>query len=140
MSNTTELHGRDTLRAYLEANRRIQAAQSDATQFIPVTILNSFLGVILFGTDASGHPVPLEEIAERLNITPQTFSTHLRYLGDKYREGKPGMDLVELDIYPINRRMKTVRLTRKGKALADQIIFILQKGAGHADTTTREPV
>jgi len=124
---TTNSENRDSLRAYLEANRRVQAAQTDATQYIPVTILNSFLGVALWGGYSNREePTPLEVIAERLGITPQTLSTHLRYLGDRYREGKEGMGLVELDTYVLNRRMKVARLTAKGKALADQLMYILR--------------
>lgn len=125
MPSTSE--NRDSLRAYLEANRRVQAAQTEATQYIPVTILNSFLGVALWGgLSSKDEPTPLEVIAERLGITPQTLSTHLRYLGDKYREGKEGMGLVELDTYVLNRRMKVARLTPKGRALADQLMYILR--------------
>ncbi|UIY29208.1 hypothetical protein LZK73_21990 [Neorhizobium galegae] len=118
---------RESLRAYLEANKRVQAAQTDDTQYIPVTILNSFLGVALWGaSNDKGDPVPLEVIADRLGITPQTLSTHMRYLGDKYREGKEGMGLVELDTYVLNRRMKVAKLTHKGRQLADQLVYILR--------------
>lgn len=129
----------NTLRAYLEANRRMQAAQTDHTQYIPVTILNTFLGVVLWSGDERGEPVPLEVIADRLGITPQTLSTHLRYLGDKYREGKEGMGLVELDTYLINRRMKIARLTAKGKLLADQLVYILQ-GVSNDNPSARASV
>ncbi|WP_230173174.1 hypothetical protein [Rhizobium sp. CECT 9324] len=125
MATTSD--NRDTLRAYLEANRRVQAAQTEDTQYIPITILNSFLGVALWGgLTSKDEPTPLEVIAERLCITPQTLSTHLRYLGDKYRDGKEGMGLVELDTYVLNRRMKVAKLTPKGRALADQLMYILR--------------
>ena len=124
------------LRAYLEANRRIQAAQSEATQYIPVTIVNTLLGVALWGGDENGEPVPLETIADKLGITPQTLSTHLRYLGDKYRQDKDGMDLIELDTYYPNRRMKIAKLTTKGKILVDQLVYILN-GATDAGTSAR---
>lgn len=124
------------LRAYLEANRRVQAEQAEQSQYIPVAILNTFLGVVLWGYDASGDPVPLEEIAEKVGITPQTMSTHLRYLGDRYREGKEGMGLVELDTYLLNRRMKVARLTRKGRLLVEQLAFILEGGLPHDHSGT----
>lgn len=121
------------LRAYLEANRRIQAEQTNANQYIPVNILNSFLGVALWGDDDKGEPMPLEHIAERLGIPPTTLSTHLRYLSDRYRGDKDGLGLVEIEIYPLNRRMRTARLTRKGRTIADQLAYILQGGKPDAD-------
>lgn len=117
----------------------MQAAQTDSTQYIPVTVLNSFLGVVIWSVDERGEPVPLEVMAERLGITPQTFSTHLRYLGDRYREGKEGMGLIELDTYILNRRMKVAKLTQKGKLLADQLLYIL-KGVSNDNPATGERV
>lgn len=120
------------LRAYLEANRRVQADQTNDTQHIPVAILNSFLGVALWGQDENGNPMPLEKIAERLGIPPTTLSTHLNYLGERYRADKEGMGLVELDTYIPNRRMKIARLTPKGRVLRDQIVFILGGADAHS--------
>lgn len=122
-------------RAYLEANRRVQAAQTAPTQYIPVTILNTFLGVVLWGDDERGQPVPLERIADNLGISPTTLSTHLSYLGERYRAGKDGMGLVELEEYPINRRQKVAKLTRKGRVLADTIHYILSQGETPNDGT-----
>ena len=123
-------------RAYLAANQRVSAEQTRSDQFMTVSILNTFLGVALWGGD-DGEPTTLETIAANLGISPTTLSTHLRYLGDTYREGKPGLGLVELEPYILNRRMKVVRLTRKGKTLADQIAYILQNGVpANADKET----
>lgn len=112
-------------RAYLAANQRVVAEQTRNDQYIPVAILNSFLGVVLWG-DHDDNPTTLEEIAKRLGISPTTLSTHLRYLGDHYRAGKEGLGLVELENYVLNRRMKVVKLSRKGRALADQLAYILE--------------
>ncbi|MCC5780513.1 hypothetical protein H7H48_15740 [Nitratireductor sp. B36] len=118
---------RETLRAYLEANRRVQAAQNDG-QIMPIAILNTFLGVAIWGQDHTkqGEPITLEHLAENLAITPTTLSTHLRYLSDKYRSGREGLELVVMETYPLNRRQKVVKLTQKGKALAQQLGFILE--------------
>jgi DNA-binding MarR family transcriptional regulator len=120
------------LRAYLEANRRVQAAQTRPNQYVSLPILNSFLGIILWGKDGRGEPRPMEEIASSIGITPTTFNEHVKYLGDRLREGKEGMGLIQTETYPLNRRMKTTRLTRKGQILADQITFILQ-GVNQSD-------
>lgn len=111
-------------RAYLEANRRITAEVVGDDQYMTVAILNSFLGVTLWGGDDK-EPVPLEEIAKQLHIAPTTFATHLAYLGERYRKGKPGMGLVALEPYLLNRRMKVARLTQKGRAVADSLAYIL---------------
>lgn len=124
---------RNVLRAYLEANRRVQATQTADGQIMPIAILNTFIGAAIWGYEMGdrGDPATLEHLAERLGITPTTLSTHMRYLGDKYREGKDGLGLVELDIYPLNRRQKTFTLTPKGKALAAQLVYILLGARPH---------
>ncbi|RWI06840.1 MAG: hypothetical protein EOQ89_03665 [Mesorhizobium sp.] len=127
---------KEVLRAYLEANKRVQAAQTDG-QIMPLAILNTLLGAAIWGDDPVREgPATLEELAGRLGITPTTLSTHLRYLGDKYRSDKDGLGLVSVEEYPPNRRMKTARLTHKGRALVDQLTYILThiRGIVHADT------
>jgi DNA-binding transcriptional ArsR family regulator len=126
--NSAPVTERNVLRAYLEANRRVQATQNDGGQIMPIAILNTFLGAAIWGYEKGdlSEPATLEHLAERLGITPTTLSTHMRYLGDKYREGKEGLGLVEMDIYPLNRRQKIFRLTPKGKALAAQLAYILE--------------
>lgn len=113
-----------TFWAYLEANRRISAELPGADQYMTVAILNSFLGVVLWGGDDK-EPIPLEAIADNLGIAPTTFNAHLSYLGERYRAGKPGMGLVALEPYLLNRRMKVVKLTRKGQVVADSLAYIL---------------
>lgn len=124
--NAEPMVNKDVLRAYLEANKRMQAEQTDG-QIMPIAILNTFLGAALWGdsADSHGEPPTLEKLAEHLNISPQTLSTHLRYLGDKYRGERDGLNLVETKEYPPNRRQKTFRLTNRGKALAAQLAFLI---------------
>lgn len=121
--------------AYLEANRRISAELPGADQYMTVAILNSFLGVVLWGGDEK-EPVPLEAIAGNLGIAPTTFNAHLGYLGERYRAGKPGMGLVTLEPYLLNRRMKVAKLTRKGQVVADSLAYILSGGQPNANTET----
>jgi predicted transcriptional regulator len=123
----TNVMNKEVLRAYLEANRMVQATQNDG-QIMPIGILNTFLGVAVWGYDEGRYdePITLERLAERLNIMPTTLSTHLRYLADKYRAGKPGPELVEMETYQLNRRQKIVRLTDKGKRLAQSISYIME--------------
>lgn len=112
--------------AYMEANKRVLSTATDGQQ-IPLPILNTFLGVAHWGLDNPNHKEPntLEYLADKLGITPQTVSEHTRYLGDKYRKDKVGLGLVTTEIYAPNRRMKTFRLTQKGKATVNSIINIL---------------
>ncbi|MER9178908.1 hypothetical protein [Mesorhizobium sp. M0767] len=116
----------EVLRAYLEANKRVQATQTDG-QIMPLAILNTFLGAALWGedTETRGEPATLEALASRLDISPTTLSTHLRYLGDKYRADKEGLNLVAVETYDLNRRMKTFRLTKKGRKLASALAYTL---------------
>lgn len=121
------------LKAYLEANRRIQAAEHSVKLYISIPILNTFLGAVLWG-EASGEPVALEELARKLGIPATTLSNHLAYLGERYRTDKPGLDLLQTETYPLNRRMKVVSLTAKGRILVDQLTHILQGGLPYDDT------
>jgi DNA-binding transcriptional ArsR family regulator len=113
------------LRAYFEATRRVRAETKD----FPVGILITFLSVALWGDDKGGkEPFTLQELAERTGQSPTTVSQHLRYLGDYYRYGHEGLGLVDTKIYQRNRRQKVAYLTPKGKALADQLTYIMGKG------------
>lgn len=126
--NTEVKLNRAALRAYLEANRRVQVEQRDG-QIMPLAILNTFLGVALWGSNREGaknDPWSQEELAGELGISPTTLSSHMQYLSPVFRDSKPGMGLVELDYFPDNRRQKLFRLTPKGQALAKQLSYIIQ--------------
>ena len=127
-------------RAYIEANRRVQA-EAHGNQQIPLGVLNTFLGVAIWGDDKAqrGEPATLEDLAEKLGMAPTTISQNIRYLSDKYRKEDDGLDLVTTEIYPLNRRKKTFRLTHKGRALASQIAYILGR-AHDAGASNRETV
>jgi DNA-binding transcriptional ArsR family regulator len=107
------------LKGYFEANRTIMAEREE----IPSTIINTFLGVVIWGEHqgSKGEPLTLKELSERVGLPYTTVSRHLRYLGDYERTGVPGLGLVRTDIYPLNRRQKVATLTAKGKALASRL-------------------
>jgi DNA-binding MarR family transcriptional regulator len=89
---------------------------------MPLTVFKTFLGVALWGQNSKeGKPLPMTELAHHIDLPHQTVSRHLRYLGEFERPGVPGLGLVEQVEYPLNRRMKTTRLTAKGRALAKRL-------------------
>lgn len=121
----TQAHLATNLRGYFEANRLML----DHREEIPVTIVNTFLGVALWGfEDDNKEPITIRELSERVGLPYATVSRHLRYLGDKERVGVDGMGLVQTDIYLLNRRQKVVSLTAKGRSLRDRLTYLLSQG------------
>jgi DNA-binding MarR family transcriptional regulator len=113
------------IRAYFEANRRlVQEARE-----IPVAIALTFLGAAIWEDvqDRDGEHMTLEDLAIKVGMTPTTVSQHLRYLGEFYRYGKPGLGLVETAENRSNRRKKVFFLTPKGRGLIAQLDLILRK-------------
>lgn len=93
---------------------------------MPLTVFKTFLGVALWGQNSKeAKPLPMVDLAKNIELPHQTVSRHLRYLGEFERPGVPGLGLVEQVEYPLNRRMKTTRLTAKGKALAKKLSDIV---------------
>lgn len=118
---------RTALRPYFEANRRVMVEWDS----IPVTTLNTFLGIAIWGYQrSSADPLSILELSQKVGLPYTTVSRHLRLLGDGERAGlsRTGPKLVETAVYPLNRRMKIAYLTARGKALADQLDFILSRG------------
>jgi len=116
------------IKAQLEASRYM--AGYSETLMLPVTVLSTFLGVALHGVQ-NARPgdelMSLEELAERMGISPSSMSAHLRYLSANYRDGKPGMGLVFLSDHPENRRKRTFGLTRSGTAVVEHLEGIYLK-------------
>lgn len=113
---------RKKFRGYIEANRVFMEIREE----IPASIMNTFLGVILWGEDETRDgPITILELSEKIGLPYTTVSRHLRYLGEYERVGKPGANLVKTEIYLMNRRQKTVSLTAKGKTVKDRIAFAL---------------
>ena len=95
---------------------------------MPISVLRTFLGVAIWGDDASAHTQSrtIADLAERLHLPESTVYQHIRYLGTApHRYGKPGLGLVETIINPANRRQKFVVLTPSGRALISRIAEVL---------------
>jgi DNA-binding MarR family transcriptional regulator len=113
------------IEAYFEASRRMMMEQRD----IPMSVALTFLGAAIWERrkDSEAEPTTLEELAVKVGAPATTISQHLRYLGENYREGKPGLGLVETEEYQHNRRKKVFYLTSKGRGLIRQLDMILRK-------------
>lgn len=117
------------LRAYFDAGRHMLSL---STEFeLPVAVWVTFLGTAMWGVKRGqvDTPVSLEELAARVGKTPQTISSHLRYLGSYYRNGKTGMGLVETYQHPLNGRMKAFHLTPQGEAVAAHLRHLYNRDA-----------
>lgn len=64
----------------------------------------------------------LADITERLGMASSTTSRSVDALSKLHRLGKPGLDLVEKRIDPMDRRKKTHHLTPKGHAAKTRIL------------------
>ena len=114
------------LRQLFEANRRVLAEAPDMT----LSVFSTFLGVALWGgSSRTEDPLTFRELGEHIGLPYTTVSRHLRYLGEWQRPGVPGLGLIKTDTWVLNQRQKTAALTPRGKALADQLLYFLDKGA-----------
>lgn len=111
------------VRALFEVNRLLM----DQRPEMPISIVNTLLGCFLWkhSEDQPGTPITILELSEKIGLPYTTVSRHLRYLGEEERTGVPGLGLVETEVYLLNRRQKTVKLTHKGRALMDRLRYIL---------------
>ncbi|WP_210325274.1 hypothetical protein [Mesorhizobium silamurunense] len=112
---------------FLEATRLIKSQARD----MPLGISIAFLAAAICGFDSRSpdNAMTLEELADRVDVSPTTISQHLRYLGSGYREGTPGLGLVETARHPDNGRKKVFFLTGKGRDLVARLDRVLA-GAG----------
>jgi DNA-binding MarR family transcriptional regulator len=121
----------------LEANKLMLAEASSAGrqgQTMPMGVLNTFLAAAIWEReDNDGAPLMCEELQRRLGVPASTLSGQLGYLGE-WQKGAPGLGLVSLHEYPLNRRTKFVRLTDKGRTLAKRMQSILD---GQAEAAQR---
>jgi DNA-binding MarR family transcriptional regulator len=116
------------LQAYMEANRLIQTGRPE----MPITIMNTFLAIALWGDQGETNPPSLLELSNRLGTSPNNMSRHLRYLGEFERRGVPGCGWVSVEIYPEDRRQKVASLTRKGRIMDESIGRLLTAARSEA--------
>lgn len=101
-------------------------ASLSSTLEVPVSIFVTFLGAAMWTGDRDhpDGPMSLEEFAARVGKTPSSISSHMRYLGALYRDGKPGLGLIRTIEHPLNGRMKTFVLTPHGEAVVEHLKFL----------------
>ncbi|WP_395662164.1 winged helix DNA-binding protein [Aestuariivirga sp.] len=94
---------------------------------MPISILITLLGVATHSPDGRKNDTPLsiQQLSKQIGIPYTTVSRHLRYLGEFERPGEPGLNLVETDELPSDRRQKFVRLTSSGLSLLNQFRHVV---------------
>lgn len=113
----------DLTRIYFETNRLFLELKAG----MPISILNTFLGVIIWGHNkSSDDTLGIGELAANVGLPYTTVSQHLRYLGAFQRVDVPGLGLVETSDYIHDRRQKIVKLTAEGQVLANSLEFALR--------------
>lgn len=121
------------LRIVFEINRMFMELEHE----INAPIMNTFLGVALWGEDEKADdPLSIRELATKIGLAETTVSRHLRYLGDQRRIGVEGLGLVELEIHPVDRRQRIVKLTRKGRNLRERLLYLF--GEDHIDDSASQ--
>jgi DNA-binding MarR family transcriptional regulator len=108
-------------------------------------ILARLLGEIISGMKPRGHKSPpvglieafllvcldeglsVEEYAARGKIPYVTMSRHLLDLGDRNRNGEPGMKLITARANPLNRRQREYMLTEQGRLLLEKMLLVLHR-------------
>lgn len=81
---------------------------------VPAQVVATFLYVAMHD---GCHKQALEE---DLQMTTASGSRNTSWLTKKHRLKKPGLDLITKEVDPTNRRRAILRLTPKGKALANR--------------------
>lgn len=66
--------------------------------------------------------VPMQEVQQMTGMTGTSTSRNVAALGSVHAGGKPGMDLVVAFENPLNRRQKLLKLTPKGRRVAESIV------------------
>ena len=121
------MHDDRALRAYFDAGRHMMSLSTHLE--LPVSIMVTFLGAAMWGTQRGqiAMPMSLEELAAATGKTPQTISTHMRYLGARIRPGKSGMGLVQTYQHPLNGRCKAFQLTPEGDATVAHLQYLYNR-------------
>ena len=80
-------------------------------------------GLSTFLTIAKNDPSPISmrDLAESVGIAQSSCSRNVASLGKIHRHGRPGHQLVESYEDPMDRRIKLVKLTQKGRRFAQML-------------------
>ena len=108
-----------TLVHVLEAFRRLDPD-------LPIQYALSFM------TIARNEGLSIGELAERLGIAQSSASRNVAALSRWHSFGKAGLDLVQAQEDPRERRRKIVTLTEKGRAFLEELRAIVNPPGGHA--------
>lgn len=67
------------------------------------------------------------EYARTAGVSPSLMTRHLADLGDVNRNHEEGFNLVEKKDDPMDRRVKRVKLTKKGQRLVEEMVRALKR-------------
>lgn len=87
---------------------------------MPLQTAATFLSV------ANEEGITMKSLGERLGISQSSCSRNVAALSKHHRLNKPGHDLVYATEDPEERRRKIVKLTPKGKRVAETLLEILE--------------
>jgi len=99
---------------------------------MPLHFLQTFLIVATAPTGS----VTYREIEDALNLTNSSVSRTLAALGERHRTGDRGYGLVDVFIDPGEGRRYRARLTKRGRALANQITTTTTNHARNSPANT----
>lgn len=69
--------------------------------------------------------ITMKDLGQQLGVSQATMSRNIAALGKVHRLNRPGLDLVEAQEDPAERRRKIVNLTPKGKRIKDALEKII---------------
>lgn len=97
---------------------------------MPLQMITLFSYVAINAGDTKTEGVPMQKLAKALDISTSAVTRLVATLSENYRdasnEPQAGLNLLVSDDDPMDRRVKLVRLTAKGKKIAEQITSALR--------------
>lgn len=106
------------LRKFYKALEEIRKVDSE----MPTQMAACFIAVAL-------RPgITMKELADEVGLAQSSVSRNVAMLSKQFRPGKPGHDLVEAMEDPAERRRKIVRLSFKGRKVAEAINDVIGEG------------
>ena len=101
-----------TLQALLWALKPLQGLHNS----IPLPCAIAFL-LIAFDEGKS-----MSAYARDLGVSRTTMFRYLRFIGERTRNGSPGLKLVRVDPHPTHSRKTKVHLSTRGRSIADAML------------------